>query len=287
MKVVIYEIINLINHKEYIGQTIQTFERRINTHINNLNKNKHKNNKLQNAWNKYGQENFAFVPHYYDINNENYQKELDKLEIDWIAKKDSYNNGYNLTPGGQGGLANSPNQRKLNFEQYCIAFLGNSKYKGLMGKTGKWFNCDSSCISAIINKNAYADFRDKLEQLPNEEKQQYLTQFEEHFKDCLYTSAQKPKIDNDLTFEILCVVSCYSRGTENAILKKFNLSKSFVINCFRMNSHKEAVNKLKNTSKEDIQKIGTEKFKEWELIKYNTYLKFDFTDLFEKYKKYL
>lgn len=287
MKAVIYEIINLINHKEYIGQTTQAFERRINTHINNLNKNKHKNSKLQNSWNKYGQENFAFIPHYYDINKENYQKELDKLEIEWIAKKNSYNNGYNLTPGGQGGLASSPNQRKLNFEQYCIAFLGNSKYKGLMNKTGKWFNCDGSCISTIINKNAYADFRDRLEQLSNEEKQQYLIQFEEHFKDCLYTSAQKQKVDNNLTFEILCVVSCYSRGIENAILKKFNLSKGFIINCFRMNSHKEAVNQLKNTSKEDIKKIGIEKFQEWELIKYNTYLKFDFTDLFEKYKKYL
>ena len=30
MKVVIYEIINLVNHKEYIEQTTQAFERRIN-----------------------------------------------------------------------------------------------------------------------------------------------------------------------------------------------------------------------------------------------------------------
>lgn len=287
MKVVIYEIINLVNHKEYVGQTIQKFEKRINTHINNLNKNKHANSKLQNAWNKYGQDNFAFIPHYYDIDEENYQKQLDALEIKWIEKKDSYNNGYNLTKGGQGGLASSPNQRKLNFEQYCIAFLGNKKYKGLMSKTGKWFGCDSSCISAIVNKNAYADFQDRLNNLSEVDKKNFLSQFEEHFKDCLYSSSQRPKVDNNLTFEILCVVTCYSRGIEQAILQKFNLSKGFVINCFRMNSHKEAVKKLKETSKSEVIRIGQEKFKEWNLLDYNKNLAFSYTDLFEKYKKYL
>ena len=287
MRIVIYEIINLINHKEYIGQTTQKFEKRINTHINNLNKNKHPNPKLQKAWNKYGQDNFAFIPHYYDINKENYQKQLDILEIEWIKKKDSYNNGYNLTKGGQGGLSSSPNQRKLNFEQYCIAFLGNKKYKGLMSKTGKWFGCNGSCISAIVNKNAYADFQDRLNNLSEENKKIFLRQFEEHFKDYLYSSAQREKINNDLTFEILCVVTCYSRGIESAILQKFNLSKSFVINCFRMNSHKDAIQKLANTSKEKIIQIGQEKFEEWNLIKYNKYLKFEYTNLFDKYKKYL
>lgn len=56
----IYKIENKINNKFYIGSTID-FHARKKEHITQLNEKKHHSKKLQNAWNKYGQDNFEFI----------------------------------------------------------------------------------------------------------------------------------------------------------------------------------------------------------------------------------
>ena len=56
----VYRITNLINGKSYIGSTKQSFKIRMKHHVNSLRRNSHKNLHLQNAWNKYGEENFEF-----------------------------------------------------------------------------------------------------------------------------------------------------------------------------------------------------------------------------------
>lgn len=56
---VIYQITNMINGKYYIGSA-QSFERRSWQHKYDLKNNKHKNPKLQAAWNKYGEDAFVF-----------------------------------------------------------------------------------------------------------------------------------------------------------------------------------------------------------------------------------
>lgn len=55
----IYQIRNIQNDKIYVGSSID-IEYRIETHIRELRKNHHNNTYLQNAWNKYGEENFVF-----------------------------------------------------------------------------------------------------------------------------------------------------------------------------------------------------------------------------------
>jgi hypothetical protein len=55
----IYQIRNLINNKRYIGQT-SNFENRKNCHFRSLKGGYNKNKHLQNAYNKYGLENFVF-----------------------------------------------------------------------------------------------------------------------------------------------------------------------------------------------------------------------------------
>src|SRR5574340_1223783 len=55
----IYIIQNLINHKVYIGSAIDLL-RRYRDHKFCLKSNNHGNQYLQNAWNKYGKENFCF-----------------------------------------------------------------------------------------------------------------------------------------------------------------------------------------------------------------------------------
>jgi group I intron endonuclease len=55
----IYQIRNLINNKIYVGSSINLKNRK-NTHFHKLRKNSHSNLHLQNAWNKYGENNFIF-----------------------------------------------------------------------------------------------------------------------------------------------------------------------------------------------------------------------------------
>ncbi|AUM91520.1 GIY-YIG nuclease family protein [Clostridium botulinum] len=92
----IYSIINLNTGKMYIGQTRVSFEDRWRAHRRELQLNKHYNEYLQRAWNKYGDSAFEFkVIHICD--------ELDilnDLEIYYVKKYNTFDNGYNLTSGG-------------------------------------------------------------------------------------------------------------------------------------------------------------------------------------------
>lgn len=57
----IYELINTVNNKRYIGQA-KKIKHRWEHHISRLRKNKHQNQHLQNAFNKYGESSFKFNP---------------------------------------------------------------------------------------------------------------------------------------------------------------------------------------------------------------------------------
>lgn len=56
----IYMITNYVNNKRYIGSS-KNIAQRLWTHRSNLRHNRHSNEHLQNAWNKYGEENFNFT----------------------------------------------------------------------------------------------------------------------------------------------------------------------------------------------------------------------------------
>lgn len=64
----IYKITNIINNKIYIGSSTD-IKKRWHGHKYDLRKNKHCNTHLQNAWNKYGEDNFKFeiIALIYDI----------------------------------------------------------------------------------------------------------------------------------------------------------------------------------------------------------------------------
>lgn len=92
----IYEIINVINNKRYIGQSTN-INTRFRSHKNKLRKNQHRNPYLQNAWNKYGEQNFNF--HIIKICND---VELDEFEQKYIEIYNTCNReyGYNIDNGG-------------------------------------------------------------------------------------------------------------------------------------------------------------------------------------------
>lgn len=97
----IYSILNIKNNKAYIGQTIRdNLWDRIRKHFEKLRANTHPNKKLQNAYNKYGEESFIYFPL---CSCKNY--ELNELEIKYIKLFDTFKTGYNMTEGGQGVIS--------------------------------------------------------------------------------------------------------------------------------------------------------------------------------------
>lgn len=91
---VIYQHINKINGKRYIGQTSQSQERRWRNGEGYID-----SPKFWNAIQKYGWENFE----HQIIEVGNSQEWANQREIYWIAFYDTFNNdkkGYNMTPGG-------------------------------------------------------------------------------------------------------------------------------------------------------------------------------------------
>ena len=277
MKCYIYFIINQITNERYVGQTTN-FNRRKTEHFSKLKQGIHPNPKLQNSFNKYGEENFIINKIQFDDIT---KQELDEQEIYYIKKYNSFNNGFNLTEGGTGGDTRS----KLSFEDFCFAYFGNKKYDGMTNKTAKYLNCDSSTISAIRREEAYDNFREKALNLSEEEKEKYLDNFIKIF-DLKNTKpwTKQATLDDTTTLHVMCVVSSYGRGIESTILKHFNLSKGFIFHLMTGNGRKEVKEQYRLLSEEEIQKIGKFYFNEWNLQSYSKIkIKEVYLNLFEKY----
>ena len=87
MKSGIYEILNTINKKKYIGST-KDFNERKKRHWYDLRNNRHINQHLQSAWNKYGESAFVFSPIIYC-------GEEHLLEVEQVLLNRN-KNGYNI-----------------------------------------------------------------------------------------------------------------------------------------------------------------------------------------------
>ncbi|MER2190465.1 MAG: nuclease [Solibacillus sp.] len=89
----------IINDRYYIGKDVYIEQkRRIKDHIRDLNTGRHYNTYLQRAYNKHQSFEFGVL-----WKGKCSLDELSEKEIFYIAKYDSYQNGYNLTIGGEGG----------------------------------------------------------------------------------------------------------------------------------------------------------------------------------------
>ena len=104
----IYSITNVTTNKVYIGQSVDILYRFIQ-HKCELHKNRHHNEYLQNAYNKYGITDFKF-----DIVEKCNVEELNKKEVYWIGclKSNIKEHGYNLESGGNANKVFSEETRK-------------------------------------------------------------------------------------------------------------------------------------------------------------------------------
>lgn len=96
----IYSIYCSGNDKLYIGKTDQSFKRRFWHHQWKLENQEHDNEYLQASFNKYGADSLIFEVLYLKNDND----DLGKIEQEYIKQYDTYNNGFNLTIGGDGTL---------------------------------------------------------------------------------------------------------------------------------------------------------------------------------------
>ena len=109
----IYKITNTQTNKCYIGQS-SNVSKRFAQHLNALKKNRHHSMHLQNSFNFYGEKAFTFeIIEMCPINI------LNQREKHWIKYYDSFNNGYNMSVGGETttlGYKYTDEQRKAKSE---------------------------------------------------------------------------------------------------------------------------------------------------------------------------
>ena len=104
----IYKITNNINNKSYIGKS-SNIENRWKYHLDNFNCKKEYNKTLYKAFRKYGENNFSFEI-IEEMTEEEYNNFSNNREEYWIIYYNTLENGYNETPGGDGGY----NEKALN-----------------------------------------------------------------------------------------------------------------------------------------------------------------------------
>ena len=161
----IYKWENKINHKCYIGQSIDLGSR-LRHHVNNFKHHRY-NSPLYKAFDKYGIDSFD-VEILYAVQNpmNNIKSFLDRLEIGFIEKYNSYGKtGYNQTRGGDAGILGykfteeqrikiSENSKIAAINLYQEVFLYDIRteqefYFPSITEASKYFNCNHSQISRI------------------------------------------------------------------------------------------------------------------------------------------
>ena len=101
----IYKFENLINHKVYIGQSVD-IEKRYAAHLRRYST---EDTVFYRAIRKYGIDNFSF-----SIIEVCDKDKLNDREIFWIKFYDSYNNGYNMNSGGDNS------EQSLKFDENFV-----------------------------------------------------------------------------------------------------------------------------------------------------------------------
>lgn len=101
----IYCFKNTINGKCYIGQAVK-LRQRLRHHWNHWQNEQYAHLYIYRAFKKYGIENFELIilDTFVCALNYDVKPKLDELEKKYIQEYDSYNNGYNMTLGGDAGV---------------------------------------------------------------------------------------------------------------------------------------------------------------------------------------
>ena len=140
----IYMIENKVNGMRYIGQS-DNIPKRWVQHRSDLRGNRHDNDHLQKAFNKYGEDAFTF-----QVLEEMPVQFLDVAEIWWINYLDTFKHGYNMTAGGESTRGLVPWNKGKHRSERIRKILSESAKK----RTGE--------KNPFFNKNHTEETRKKL-----------------------------------------------------------------------------------------------------------------------------
>lgn len=137
---IVYKILNPINGKIYIGQTIQRLKERKKDHRGLQDRLKHL--VLYRALRKYGFDSFEWEIIHYAKD----KSELDKMEEYYINHYKTMNpeHGYNLTYGGEGGLHPPEIRKRISDSLRGRVFSEKTRNKLSNSLKGKYTGEDSS-----------------------------------------------------------------------------------------------------------------------------------------------
>lgn len=156
----IYLISNKYNDHKYIGQTLQTIEKRWYQHKLDIKKYDYP---LYRALKKYGSNSFQVdeIEKLESKNKNELSHLLDEKEIYWISYYDTYNNGYNQTIGGQNNAPNKfPEKSVVEYNMQCALINVYPSLTAASDATG--FNISdisSCCLRKKVNRVQNRIFR--------------------------------------------------------------------------------------------------------------------------------
>lgn len=176
----VYKVINKINGKIYIGETLNSVEKRFYQHCKDAYNKTYWNYYFYRAIRKYGSENFEVITleQVININRRLLKEQILKLEEKYILEYNSFKSGYNSNSGGRHPLEVSQETRELQSKrkkedlktkerlEYARSFHNNEKKvvaynydNGDIIKTfnsikeaGKYYNIDKSGIIKVCKK---------------------------------------------------------------------------------------------------------------------------------------
>ena len=149
----IYQIINKINGKRYIGKTVNTIQDRWNEHKKDYTKESCRHRPLYRAMNKYGIDSFEIS----QIEECSYQ-DLNRQERYWIEFYGTFKNGYNATLGGDG-------TQYADYGKIFELFQQNFSYKDISSLTGY---CEDTIVSALKNYHLSSEERQEKARIKNQ-----------------------------------------------------------------------------------------------------------------------
>lgn len=140
MKSGIYRIVNTLNEKCYVGQTVD-LKRRFSNHKSSYKNSRGNHPVLHHAINKYGWSAFK-----YEVICRCPIEYLNKMEIHFISHFNSYSAGYNANKGGHESVVPKP------IYQYDNKGFYINKWESVKD-AAKYYNCSESLISGTLNNS--------------------------------------------------------------------------------------------------------------------------------------